>query len=548
MTDTDTAPASDEVLIPATRDDQGRRIHQTRLTPVADQRCKVLLARVPAVIPLIFLPGIMGTNLKSKASGKTVWRPPNATLNVADVLGIIGALVTWGTRGPKKRQELLSADDLVVDDGGSIDVAGSCLSEEVARARGWGSVSRTSYNPFMALMEQRGDAMVLGGALQAFWQDEAFRAPADYGEQHGQPALTEEEITRAAQYQYDVWCGGYNWLQSNRDSGKDIIDYIDKVLAHYVMEEIPAEKVILVTHSMGGFVSRAVTELHGSEKVLGVISGVQPATGAPAIYHHMRSGYEGPSQIILGRNSGEVTAVVANAPGALELTPTFDHAEGRGWLYIRDINGTDIRPPLPIGGDPYNEIYTNKAWYGLVPEQNVRFLDLSGNAEDNKKTDKAEKFNRVVDDVAAFHNDIARKYQKDITYAHYGADSNDSMHSWQHLVWQGDVSGLESLGAAPKDDGNGSYRSRQLRNGPEITKVKGAGDGTVPVESGAAPGVAGVRASFRQGSLGDGRFNNIFEGYEHQNSYNDARARWAALYSLVKLAQQADWHPNDGSN
>lgn len=541
---TDTAPLPDEVMIPATRDDQGRRIHQTRLTPVANRCPKIVLAREPAVIPLIFLPGIMGTNLKSKASGKAVWRPPNATLNVADVLGIIGALVTWGTRGPKKRQELLSADDLVVDDGGSIDVADSCLSKEVARARGWGSVSRTSYNPFMALMEQRGDAMVLGGALQAFWEDEALRAPADYGEQHGQPALTEEEIMRAAHYQYDVWCGGYNWLQSNRDSGKDIIDTIDKVLAHYVREDIPADKVILVTHSMGGFVSRAVTELHGCDKVLGVISGVQPATGAPAIYHHMRSGYEGPSQIILGRNSGEVTAVVANAPGALELTPTFDHAEGRGWLCFRDSNSIDAKPPLPASGDPYGEIYTNPAWYGLVPEQNARFLDLSKENDPSAEIIPRDQFNESIREISVFHSDIARKYRKDVTYAHYGADDSDAMHSWKLLVWQGDASLLEAPGAIPNDDGNGSYRNRRIRNAPEITKVKGAGDGTVPVESGAAPGLAGVKASFRQGSLGEGQFNNMAEGYGHQESYNDARARWAALYSVVKLAQLADWHPD----
>jgi pimeloyl-ACP methyl ester carboxylesterase len=49
-----------------------------------------------------------------------------------------------------------------------------------------------------------------------------------------------------------------------------------------------AEKVIVVTHSMGGMVSRALTEIHQCDKVLGVSHGVLPATGAPAYMPHAR--------------------------------------------------------------------------------------------------------------------------------------------------------------------------------------------------------------------------------------------------------------------
>lgn len=38
---------------------------------------------------------------------------------------------------------------------------------------------------------------------------------------------------------------------------------------------------------------------------------------------------------------------------------------------------------------------------------------------------------------------------------------------------------------------------------------------------------------------------NTKRGYEHQESYNDARAQWAALYGVIKITQLADWHPND---
>jgi hypothetical protein len=37
------------------------------------------------------------------------------------------------------------------------------------------------------------------------------------------------------------------------------------------------------------------------------------------------------------------------------------------------------------------------------------------------------------------------------------------------------------------------------------------------------------------------------KGDDHQGSYNDARAQWATLYGIMKVAQLADWHPNDQS-
>ncbi|WP_178082614.1 MULTISPECIES: hypothetical protein [Pseudomonas] len=66
------------------------------------------------------------------------------------------------------------------------------------------------------------------------------------------------------------------------------------------------------------------------------------------------------------------------------------------------------------------------------------------------------------------------------------------------------------------------------------------GDGTVPTDSGLAPGKAGIKASFRQGGKGVGQYNTD-KGYEHQHSYNDKRAQWATLYGVIKIAQHADW-------
>src|SRR5207253_1908036 len=144
-----------------------------------------------------------------------------------------------------------------------------------------------------------------------------------------------------------------------------------------------AERVIVVTHSMGGMVSRALTEIHRCDKVLGVSHGVQPATGAPATYKRMRSGFESVEQVLLGRNAADVVAILSQAPGGLELLPTADYNDGKPWLRVRDKRtGEDLMPPLPKNRDPYDEIYLSPEWHGLVPDSNLGLLDpASGGGE-----------------------------------------------------------------------------------------------------------------------------------------------------------------------
>lgn len=558
-----------EVVIPRGRDEQGQRVYRTNLTAASDNRPKVLLASRPAPLPVVFLPGIMGSNLRNKESKEIVWRPPNASLAPRDVLGAIGALFTWWRRGPKKRQKLLNPDQVEVDDSGSIDPGKSGLSKEAARFRGWGTVMRSSYNPVMAVLEQRLDNILKLGELEPWWSDEALASPSDYGEELGQAQpLNKEELEYAAAYQFDVWCCGYNWLRSNRDSAQAVRDFIENtVLPHYrdsgqtTAEQMQKMKVILVTHSMGGLVSRSLTQLLGYDRVLGVVHGVQPATGAPAIYHHMRCGYEGIERIVLGANAGEVTAVVANSPGALELTPSAVHREGKPWLFLRDEQGNISRDKngkpraYPQNRDPYDEIYKNPDWYGLVPKQNERYLDMSESPQSNDSMQSPRStFNDSINAVAKFHRALAKEGYYCETYAHYGAEASQDTHSWRDVNWKGDINALEQPDVKVKDNGRGKYntstRSRAPKLGPtnplwrDHEKIDAGGDGTVPTDSGQAPGLAGIKASFRHGNLGKGS-QNTKPGYDHQSSYNDNRARWATIYSIIKLAQRANWVPGD---
>jgi pimeloyl-ACP methyl ester carboxylesterase len=54
---------------------------------------------------------------------------------------------------------------------------------------------------------------------------------------------------------------GYNWLRGNADSGIKTAKRISALMKRYQDQGFQCEKVILVTHSMGGLVARAVIHL-----------------------------------------------------------------------------------------------------------------------------------------------------------------------------------------------------------------------------------------------------------------------------------------------
>jgi hypothetical protein len=540
-------------IVPTQLDKEGRPVVSTRLTLEQDKRENVIHAAPITVIPIVFIPGIMGTNLQS-ANGEIIWRPPNLD-GVGAILDAVGQMFAFFFRGPATRQKNLNPSEAKVDDRGSVDAgdAGDTLTDKLARERGWGSVMRSSYHPMMSRLQKDLNDVVLQAKLKPYWEGEGMRAPTDYGEQKGDTALTEAQLKHAANYRYDVWGGGYNWLKSNRDSAKELIDYINKtVLAHYKKTNERADKVILVTHSMGGLVARAMAHIHNYPNILGVVHGVMPATGAPATYHHARCGYDGVSSVILGRNAKEVVPVMCNSPGALELIPSANYKGGQPWLKLG--GETNDGPQLPKA-DAYEEIYKNREWYGLVPAHNEKLLDPAGlnqdkgeggNVSRNETKSLAEKFDEKVDDVKKFHIDISNKYPSPV-YVHFGDDT--LQHTWETVHWSGPACNEGTLMSALKDDYNGGLElgGHSVPIALKFGKATQAGDGTVPTVSGEAPGQVGINASFRQGNQGKGSYvganrKGEAKGYDHQESYNDLRAQWATLYGIVKIAQEANWH------
>lgn len=316
--------------------------------------------------------------------------------------------------------------------------------------------------------------------------------------------------------------------------------------------------------------SRALTEIHQCDKVLGVSHGVQPATGAPATYKRMRAGFESVEQIFLGRKAADVVAILAQAPGGLELLPTADYNDGKPWLKIRErATQKEIPFGLPENYDPYMEIYRSGEWYGLVPDSNLSLLNPAGvrglsvhvGEERNEEAIPRDKLDRVIEGIRIFHKAIEKKY-KDPTYAHYGAQGGRDVEigkgsilctgffsacdrfAWGEVAWEGvGLSGIQfSDIKISGDDGNGIL---SLSNGARITIAKPdcPGDGTVPILSGEASAKAGIAMSFSHGQQSHGKHNSAF-GYDHQGSYGDKEGRslYATMFAIVKIAQGAAWH------
>lgn len=577
---------------------EGDQLALVRLTATEDQRDKVILAK-PYIIPVLFIPGIMGTNLKKKGGSAIAWRPPN--MDARGAANAIGQLFEYLFKDTLRRAEELNTQEAEIDPRGSISVGESGLDENILRARRWGTVLRTSYHPIMAKLQynlnnlSRFIPASCSAELQAWAAGEASEAPTEWGAASG-AALSREEILHAANYQFDVWGGGYNWLQSNRDSGAAIRDYIEQVILPYynagkevtvetqdgqpcrIQRTKPAralaEKVIVVTHSMGGLVSRALTEIHQCDKVLGVSHGVQPATGAPDTYKRMRAGADGIAQLFLGRNAADLTAILTQAQGGMELLPMADYNGGKPWLKVRDRAmpeeaDTGAGLSLPEQGDPYTEIYKSPEWYGLVPKENERLMNPasgSNNQIDNGTEEipsydgPREALDELINCVQKFHTDVQGKY-KSPTYVHYGDQGlrgqtgrrggflgsglgakGDNRFVFGQVVWEGEGgSRIEKNSLLLSDDQNGKLR---MINGTrlKIAEADTSGDGTVPWQSGSAPEEkAGVAMVFGHGQSHTGNHNAEF-GYDHQESYNDPRALYATLYAIIKIAQNAHWH------
>lgn len=313
------------------------------------------LALMPSnhIIPVIVVPGIMGTNLRARrvprlsrkederngkvGPGEVVWRPPNGKTD-----GLREA-AKWSDRSPKDRQKLFDGPTLEVDEEGAIilpDAAdGYVLTEADVRQRGWGEVHADSYGPLLHALQTRlnqtfgFDEQVKKRYVQPHWKEVMACDPQRWGLRAFEP-LTDDHLEKHARHYFPVYAVGYNWLEDCGKSSQRLEQRILEIIAFWTKAKRRCDRVILVTHSMGGLVARACAK-RIPDKIAGVIHGVMPALGAPAAYRRIACGTESSSPDnnplenleasmlakILGETTEKTTAVLATSPGALELLP-----------------------------------------------------------------------------------------------------------------------------------------------------------------------------------------------------------------------------------
>ena len=539
-------------LVPGGYDNEGVPHWHSQMSVTSNTTRALVLAAPNKVIPVILIPGIMGSNIKVKGADSIVWRPDGAGL--ADIV-----------RDAADRQKLMDPQTTEVDTRAKIGsttyvTSSGPLNIKAAEHRGWGSVMWKSYSEVLIYMETHLSS-------PCFWDDKlkkvlissAWADLVDNGfitTNTGSHKLTQAELERLSEYWLPAHAIGYNWLQSNEQSGTNIAKKIDEIIAFYqkrFKNPNACEKVILVTHSMGGLAARAavVAATGGtSEKVLGIVHGVMPAIGAGLTYVQMRTGAKSDgsglfgimgqaARHVIGATGRELTPVLGQSPGALQLLPNKAYAPS-GWLKIEGVTASAYA--VPLNGNPYDSIYRERyKWWRLVHEA---WLDPAGKYKKNAIANAWDAFLVTVAKAEVFHDRLGNHYHP-ATYVFYGADKNHKAYgnvTWKKVGWMDEnIADLFNSQAISEDImkngsaheywdnsvGGTAGRIGSNHSSFSLTGPNEDGDGTVPKSSGGAPGGSNIK------------FEAAMTGIDHQGSYSSRNTAVMnyLLYSTCKIVQ-----------
>lgn len=456
----------------------------------------------PCALPIVFVPGIMGSRLRRRG-GPLVWDPDN-WIDLNPFTQSQGSLAANATSGAAaKRRSLVgppgrgfSNNYLQVDRG---VVSGSLTQTRIDR--GWGGVHQSSYLSFLT------------------WLDMTAQQPAS------------GEIPRGCHaVQFEVFVHPYNWTADNRTSAQGLARTVAQAVRDTTQKwsnrpEVKILKPVLVTHSMGGLVARAYTQIQGGAgDVQGVIHGAMPTDGAPATYKRMLSGFEGAASVVLGYDQGQVTATAGNMPGALQLLPNARHKSVDGstnWLRLikRDGSRRDAYPK----SDPYSEIYTRaRLWWRLIHEQ---YLDPQGDA--TGRTARSQSMLQIAK-ARSFDRALASNGFHPNTRMFY---SNDRGHlCWDKVEWkQSAAEDAVTPGQTFYNDRLGHMQWGQWYNPPAI----GFGGPSIPqfipktrydIQDANAPGDGTVHAGSGRHVSGPMSIATR-RGFDHQGAFGESHIR-----------------------
>jgi pimeloyl-ACP methyl ester carboxylesterase len=495
----------------------------TVLTPKALKVRGLALMPSNSIIPVIVVPGIMGSNLRAKRKprtreeqnleatpGEPVWRPPNT------LAGGLWDALTWDRIRPARRQRLLDAETLEVDDDGPPHIPHGDgrlhIHPRLARERGWGELHADCYGGLLCALETRlnqtflHDDATAARRIQRHWQEVMACDPNKWGMPAMMP-LTEAALEKHAQHHYPVYGVGYNWLDCCEKASQRLERRIVEIVEYWTGMKRQCERVILVTHSMGGLVARACAKRIPDR--------------------------------IAGAMTYDTTPVLATSPGALELLP--NHLYPGPWLHVA------VEQPVGAEGGPARvldyfhlpnesvpnpyDLYRNlHPWYRLV---DPALADPAGKYR-GKSGEVVNAIKKAINTAERFHRQCLGEYYHPNTYAFYGSDPGQ--RAFGHVRWLGrKETGLHTA-LTPANVNQAKFTAFQPQGGrlvdvdpacsllfrPEPPDSRG--DRTVPSESGAGPA---------------GKVQHLFEtrGYDHQGAFNNEDVLMLTLRLVVRIVQ-----------
>ncbi|MFC5551809.1 esterase/lipase family protein [Massilia aerilata] len=447
------------------------------------------------VIPVIFLPGVMGSNLRMskkrqdelERADNRAWRPDDLVSSPLSVGAKVGLGGWFRKASPAQRQLVFDPNETEVEyyhyteDKGRFDPEGKETlaadarhrnvpdslapippliraqipppgrpdfgklesAAQVARWRGWSEVLFAgAYGEMLKTAERYLNNISRNGQLDPYgcWKS------GSYGSLFGPSSGLEVnmgELKKIAACWYPVHAMGYNYLKSNGDSAKAIAERIKGLVRGYQQRGFKCSEVIVVTHSMGGLVGRAL--LHPkygkllndpAVKVLGMYHSAMPTLGAAAAYRRMRFGFQEKEGIkaevfaeIIGIDGQHATAILANAPAPLELLPATGY--DKDWLKVVDGCGRTIRSWPQENENALDSIYLQPQnnWWRLI---NPNWVN-PGNLKKQNGGGLAKVQERLIS-ANGFVNGIETTFHPTHCYASYCA--SDEHKSYGNLTFK----------------------------------------------------------------------------------------------------------------
>lgn len=528
----------------------------------------ILYSQPDKAIPIVFLPGIMGTPLIaidgdspiSEMNNKWAWFPDSITWMAGVKLKVgppkLEAYITTGFRTltPKQRSLMLKPGKTRVPLPDEADLMGlsqlnsqnenDTLSEEECRKRGWGSVllGSNGYGEFLRYLDAVLNNVHYQGQVTPQWKDRAVQINNMLKNENipdliNQSCEKDKDFTlddaeHLGNWYFPVYAAGYNWLESNDTSAKEIADRIKDVLSDCQNRlGLKCNKVIIVTHSMGGLVARMCAKKY-SDNILGVIHGVQPINGAATAYHRVVAGWDFSKGVgfIFGTAPSALIPIFVNK-GPLELLPNKNY--GKGWFNVNRVSGVWDKKEENLLSlpklNPYAEIYRDtKSWWRLITPEKIM--------PESSDIDKAMAlYLSNVSSSEVFHDEL-NSFFHDQTYIHYG--QSESQKTWFNISFNVNLLMSSKVDHANREDilngkllrdygyaNNASYI--EAKNGAvvavKIKKRDGRGDGTVPADS-------------MHLTLGNGvRSITVIDNIVHGASYDHDLCRLATLYGICEI-------------